>query len=393
MAVLVVAWLGACGTQSQNRARLTVATSWGQLAAATFQQELIAVAEELGAVDLELQVLGAQLLQELLLRQPAAPEETSVDLAVVPNEWLGRLAQRGMLAELPPSRVGALQQALVGQAILAVTEGDRVLAYPLSGEVLAFIYNPRFFSSPPRTIDEVVANPSLPAGVVPFAFDISSPQHVLPLAASLGHLTADETGVPFLDEAVLAELVQRLAPLWRDGRTWRLFRGADLESLHVQLFAEGRLASFIGGPWLLDALHSAGQPVAVLPIPPFTAGGSPGGTLVAYQCVAVSQQTPWLDLALEVGARLSTSEVNDRLNQAIRRLPVRVEAYRSHSFVHSPGIPGFLRALEEGRSLPASPPSLQRLRRLEERLASLALSSAPPSAAELKRLLAVEGAP
>lgn len=376
--------MAACGGSRPSRARLSVATSWGPLAATSLQQELLAIAEALGAVEIDIQVLDAQVLQELLTRQAPAVEETHLDLAVVPNDWLPRLAQRGVLAELPPSRIAAMQEQLFGQAVLAVTEGDRVLAYPLSGEVLAFVYNSRFFPSPPRSIDDVVASVALPPGVVPFAFDVANPQHVVPLAASLGALPPDETGVPPVTSALLDELLSRLAPIWANGSTWRLFHGDDLESLHVQLFAEGRLASFIGGPWLLEALEASGQPVGVLPIPPVTAAGTGSAAFVGYQCVGVIQTTPWLDVALEVGARLSTGEANDRLNRVIRRLPVRAEAYRSRSSMQTPGTLGFLRALEEGRSLPATSAGGQRLRELGDLLARYALQPAPFTGAGAK---------
>jgi len=360
-----------------------VATSWGPLAATSLQQELLAIAADLGAVDIDIQVLDAQVLHELLTRQAPAAEELTVDLAVVPNDWLPQLAQRGVLAELPPSRIATLQEHLLGQAVLAVTEGSRVLAFPLSGEVVAFVYNSRFFPSPPRSLAEVIASPSLPPGVVPFAFDLSSPQHTVPLAASLGGLVPDETGVPPVTPALVTDLLQHLAPLWSNASAWRLFRGDDLESLHVQLFAEGRLASFIGGPWLLEALEPTGQPLGVLPIPPMTAGGATGGAFVGYQCVSVLQTTPWLDLALEVGARLSTGDANDRLNRVIRRLPVRAEAYRSRSSIQTSGALGFLRALEEGRSLPANAAGLQRLRELGDVLAGYAVKPTPPTSSAL----------
>jgi hypothetical protein len=388
-AVLLAGALG-CGSPTPNRAHLTVATSWGPLAAASLHQELLLIANELGAVDLDLKVYSPSVLREVLLRQLAAAEESWVDLAVVPNDWLTPLAQRGLLAELPASRVATLQERLVGQALLAVTEGDRVLAYPLSAEVVAFIYNPHFFPVPPRNLEEVVSATSLPPGVVPFAFDLTDPSHVAPLATSLEGGRVDEAGLPRIDTPLLLALFGRLAPLWSCPDCWRLFHGEDLESLHVQLFAEGRLASFLGGPWLLEALEPAGQPFVVVPVPPFLAGSEAGGAFVGYQCVVVREHTPWLDLALEVGARLATSEVNDRLNGVIRRLPVRAEAYRSRRSLETSGILGFLRALETGRYLPPGEPGLARLEQLRQTLLRLEPRETPPSLPELQRLLAAE---
>ncbi len=391
-AVLLGGVLG-CGSPVPNRAHLTVATSWGALAAAALHQELLTIAHELGAVDVDVKVYSPSVLREVLSRQFAGAEETQVDLAVVPNDWLGPLAQRGLLAELAASRVAKLQEQLVGRALLAVTDGDRVLAYPLSADVVAFIYNPHFFPLPPGSLEAVLTATSLPPGVVPFAFDVMEPTHVAPLAASLGGGRADETGVPRIDTPLLLALFGRMAPLWGCPDCWRLFHGSSLESLHVQLFSEGRLASFLGGPWLLEALEPAGQPFVVVPVPPFSAGGEGGGAFVRYQCVAVQENTPWLDLALEVGARLATTEVNDRLNGVIRRLPVRAEAYRSRRSLETSGVLGFLRALETGRYLSAGEPGFALLEELRHTLLRFGPQQTPPALPELERLLQAEEGP
>lgn len=382
--------LCSCGLPAQNRARITVATSWGPLAASALHQELLAIARELKTVEVDLQVYSAAALQDVLARQLATQGNASVDLAIVPNEWLGRLAQRGVLGELPVNRVTFLQNELVGQALLAVTDRDRVLAYPLSADVLAFVYNPRLLPSRPESLEQVLAKTDLPPAVIPFACDLLNPNHVIPLLSPAGP-AVDESGVPILRGDDLRALFSRLAPLWTGPGAWRSFRGDDLESLHVQLFAEGRLASFIAGPWLLEALELTGQQFVVIPIPPVVSGGPRAAALVGYQCAAIVQHSPWLDLALEVGARLVSAEVNDRLNRATRRLPVRIDAYRSRESVQTSGTLGFLGALEEGRFLPAGSGGLQRLQELSTLLNRLALRPQPPTEIEVRDALTAEG--
>lgn len=389
----VLGGLHACGSPSQSRARLTVATSWGPLAASALHQELLSIARDLKTVDIEFQVSSVAALQDLLARQLATQGGATIDLAIVPNDWLGRFAQRGVLAELPANRVSFMQGELVGQALLAVTDRDRVLGYPVSAEVLAFVYNPRLLAARPRSLEDVLKEGSLPPGVIPFACDLSSPYHVLPLLSSGDGPRVDETGAPIVRRAELDALFALLSPVWQRPGAWRAYRGDDLESLQIQLFAEGRLASFLAGPWLLEALELTGQAFVVVPIPPPTPGADPPGALVGYQCAAIVQHSPWLDLALEVGARLVGAEVNDRLTRTTRRLPVRADAYRSRESVRAPGTLGFLSALEQGRFLPAGWSGQQRLQQLSNALNHLALRPRPPSAGEVDEILAAEVLP
>lgn len=375
-----------CQPSSSQRARLVVATSWGPAAASVLHRELLTVAKEFEVVDVELRVLSMSGLQDSLTRGLAAGDENRPDLVIVPNAWLGQLAQRGTITELPLSRVAHLQEQLVGQALLAVSDRDRVLAYPVSAEVFAFVYNPKYFTSPPASIEEVLAA-ALPSDTLPFACDLTNPFHVVPLLESLGGIEFTSGDVLTWNKASLIELFRRLAPLWKDEGAWRTCRGEDLESLQVQLFAEGRLASFLGGPWLLEALDKTGQPLAVDPIPSLVKGGPPVHSLVSYQCAAVLQQSAWVDLALDLAERLTDRNTNDRLNRLTRRLPVRADAYRSQEAVRSAGTVGFLRALEGGRPLGATTKSLQALDSLAGLLWQLTLRTSPPTVEESRTML------
>jgi len=208
---------------------------------------------------------------------------------IVPNAWLGQLAQRGTITELPLSRVAHLQEQLVGQALLAVSDRDRVLAYPLALRCSPLFTTPSTSRRHLRASRKSWLQRCL--DTLPFACDLTNPFHVVPLLESLGGIEFTSGDVLTWNKASLIELFRRLAPLWKDEGAWRTCRGEDLESLQVQLFAEGRLASFLGGPWLLEALDKTGQPLAVDPIPSLVKGGPPVHSLVSYQCAAVLQQS------------------------------------------------------------------------------------------------------
>jgi arabinogalactan oligomer / maltooligosaccharide transport system substrate-binding protein len=372
-----------CGGGAERPAVLVVGTTWVGGGAETLNQELIRVARDLGPVTIELRLLTPTGLADYLQRSQPVREEGALDLVVVPNDWLGQLFERDLICELPATRVDTLQQRLVRQALLAVSDHDRVLAFPVSADVLALVYDTGSFPSPPRTMDELLATP-LPPGVLPFAITVLSPSHLTPLVSSFQGSLLDRDGEFVWRDDALGKVFDRLATLWRVPGAWTACRGDDTESLQLQLFKEGKLASFVAGPWLLEALEATARPFAVMPIPPFSDSPYPARALVGYQCVAVLRESRWVDLGLEAGARLLETEVNEQLNHATRRLPVLLSSYQSKRAMTSPGTVGFLRALESGQAFPPSANWSEGFQRVGERLQRLRAHNRPPSRGELE---------
>jgi arabinogalactan oligomer / maltooligosaccharide transport system substrate-binding protein len=374
----------ACSDTADRPAELVVGTSWIGQGATALNQELLRVAESLGPVSVDLRTFSLNGLNDYLLRSQPAAAPGSLDVVVVPNDWLVQLFERDLITELPLARVEALQERLVRQALLAVSDSDRVLAYPVSAEVLALVYDPGRFPSPPETMEEILGA-SLPPGVQPFALNVLSPAHLTPLVSSFQGALLDREGTFVWHDADLLTVLQRLEPLWRTAGAWEVCRSDDPESLQLQLFNEGKLASFVGGPWLLEALEATGRPFAVMPIPPFADSPHPAQALVGYQCIAVLRETAWVDIALELGARLTEEVTNEAVNRGTRRLPVLLSSYQSRRAMTSAGTVGFLRALESGQAFPPATSWSEGLQRVENRLQRLRALARPPTREELAR--------
>ncbi len=362
-------------------------TFWAGAGEQALQRELVRIAHDLGPVNIEVRRFGANALLDYLSRTQPRDGHQPLDLAIVPHDWLGQLVQREIIGELPAQRVLVMRQQLVGQALQAASEGRRVFGYPISAQVLALVYDPTLFGYPPRSIAEILAT-RFADGVLPFALDISDPAALAPLVGSFQGALTDGEGNLIWRPATVAEVLRRLAPAWGTAAGWRTCRGSDLESLQVQLFAQGKLASFIAGPWLLRALEGSGRPFAVMPIPPFANGMAPARALVGYQCVVVTRESRWGDLALEVGARLVHEEANERINHATRRLPVLLRAYESKQGLAGPGSFGFLRALEQGEFVPATESWSEGLAQAQRQLEAFASRARPPASGEVAALLA-----
>ena len=352
-AVVIVASAASCGEDGDGEVRLRLGTFWDGRAAESLREEVLHACAGLDVAGVELQIEGLGTLQERLLSDVASDSADDLDLAVVPNDWLGVLVERNLIGELPASHVEKLRANVVTQALLAVADGDRLFAYPLNAEAVALVYNPRLLPSEPRTLDNIFTAP-LPAGVVPFSVDLANLYHLAPMITSYQGSLTEANGSFAWSAATARALFRSLAPLWRDP-VWRsIATASDPASLHVQLFAEERLASFVAGPWLVATLREVLPSFAVAPVPPFRDSPNPARSLVGYQSLVVMRRSPWNDLAHAVALRLLAPDVQLRLAAGTSRLPVVRSAFADGSSPATPSPLGFLRAAETGEAMPSS---------------------------------------
>lgn len=384
--LLLVGAAAACREGSEGGARLTVGTYWGSAASEALHRELILVTRDMGNVTVEVRPFTSAALSDFLLRGQAREGQEALDLAVVPHDWLARLEQRELIEEVPTETVQELRQKLVAQALLAGSEGEHVFAFPIGAEVLALVYDPSIFPTPPDTIEEILSAPS-PGGALPFAFDASRPSHLAPFVSSLQGTLVDAKGYLVWRGDAVSEVLARLRPAWERSGGWRSCRGADLESLQIQLYAEGKLSSFLAGPWLVHALEQIGRPFAVVPIPRLAGAPHPARALVGYDCVVALRGSRWTDLALDIGNRLLMEGPNERLSRATGRLPVLIGAYESSQGMKTSAGVGFLRALEAGQFIPSTMHWGEGFSRAEAQLLLLSGPPQPPTAQDIRSLL------
>lgn len=377
--------LAACGAQSEQPARLSVGTYWEGAAAQSLSRELFAIAHDLGEVGIDVHAHSVEALYDYLLRTQPEDSVSALDMAVVPSSWLGLLAQREVIVELPAAVTDGLPERLVSHALMSARYGEGTLGFPIGAEVIALVYDPLVFPREPQTLEEILATP-LPPGVIPFATDLADPRHLAPFAASLQGSLVAENGLMDWRAGTVTAALTRLAAAWQPAGRWPAFCGEAADSLHVQLYAEGKLASFLAGPWLLPALDNIGRRYAVRPPPQLAGAPHPARSLVSYQCVVVARRSPWVDLALEVGRRLLDEGANRRITDASRSLPVLASSYRDPRGP-STGRLGFLRALEDGQALPASAHDAPGTSAIGAHLRALAARPQPPTPAEIATLL------
>lgn len=300
----------------------------------------------------QVKVFSEPALRTQLVRQLPGTADEGLDMAIVPNYFLGQLHGRGILAEVPLALADHMRSALLRSAWAAVSEGERSVAVPINSDVVALLYHPGLLPQPPATIREIVEAKDFPRGVIPFSVNLMDP---LSLAGYLLTPSGTQDLVSHhLDTSprrVSAVMERLLLPGMR-ASDWWLFRGDQLESLQVQLFAGERLAALVARPRVIPTLELLGAPMAVIPTPPLAPGDEPVRQVVTYQCLVVSAGSPWVDLAFRLAARMIDEETQHRLNQISRQLPVLAASYRLRPAIMSPGLLGFLRAMEGGITYP-----------------------------------------
>ncbi|MEP0773090.1 MAG: extracellular solute-binding protein [Acidobacteriota bacterium] len=349
----VLALMTSCGDERDRVVRLKVGTFWGGVAAEALGEEIRLACQGVEAVEAEIQLFNMSSLHERLLSEGGPDPASDLDLALIPNDWFGVLTERALIGELPAQQANVLREHVVTEALLAVSQDDRLFGYPISAEVLVLVYNPRLLPREPRSLDDLFSAPLAP-GVVPFSIDLANIYHLTPLLASYQESMTRPDGSFAWDPAAAARVFRSLAPLWNDPAARSIATATDPASLHVQLFAEERLASFVAGPWLIPALASVGRPYAVAPIPPFRGSLHPARALVGYQSLVVIRQSPWGDLAHNVAMRLLDAESQLHLAARTARLPVVRGAFASGAATANPASLGFLRAMENGQTMPST---------------------------------------
>jgi maltose-binding protein MalE len=270
------------------------------------------------------------------------------DLALVPSTWLGRLEQHHAILEVPAHHWQRLQEVASPLALLAGQSGGKMVGYPLLAQVPVLIYSPTYFVHAPTSLESLVRAP-FPAEVLPLALNLHDLNLMVPLLASaLGKeagLRPEELGEAW------AKLQKLLAPaLGSQG----LLLGLEphSEALQAQLFAQGKLAAFVGGPEAVAALQDGPTPVAVLAIPPACEGCRTPRPWASFISVAVSALAPYPDLAQGTALALASPGQNVQLAGAANALPVVGPQEAVALVENKPGMLGVLRALAAARLAP-----------------------------------------
>jgi len=218
--------------------------------------------------------------------EAAIPRAHGPDLFIQAHQWIGPYLDEHLVAPigdaLPDEDVAAFDAA----SVRAVTwEGVRY-AVPLANKSLALYVNDALLPETPPSIEALAALAgSLPKGVYPLAYRATNSYYHAPFLHAFGGRLLDERGsFAFFGGEAAASLVFA-RDLMRRGAVPLEPSGA----LAKELFAEGRAAAAIDGPWLAPELgERASVHYRVEPLPPAVTGGPPMQPLLTVEAAFVS---------------------------------------------------------------------------------------------------------
>ena len=186
----------------------------------------------------------------------AAPTGEGPDIIIGAHDWLGELAENGLLSEID---LGAKADSFLPAAVQAFVYKGKLYGMPYATENVAFVYNPEMVTEVPTTwtaVKELAAQLEAD-GVVEQGYIIqeNDPYHFFPIQTAFGGyvfgLTAegyDPTDVGMDNEGSLA------AAAWLDSmyKEGHLTAGAAINyDLMHAAFEGGQAAMMITGPWAL----------------------------------------------------------------------------------------------------------------------------------------------
>ena len=237
------------------------------------------------------------------------------DAVAGPHNWIGDLAAGGTIA---PLRLPA--DTLAGYADLTVdatTYDGALYALPYGFEALALFRNTAAVPAAPRTLDEAVSagQSAVDAGVVESALSLrQGPQgdayFMQPLLTSMGGYLFGTTASGGYDPGDLGiggpgsiAAARRIHELGEQGSG--VLRRSIGEDTADDLFAQGKAAFLISGPWVLKPVRAGGIRYAISTIPPF-AGQQPARSLAVVQSLYVTTSGRHRRLAEEFVATVAS---------------------------------------------------------------------------------------
>ncbi|MGQ9700452.1 MAG: sugar ABC transporter substrate-binding protein [Candidatus Bipolaricaulaceae bacterium] len=286
----------------------------------------------------------------------AAPTGEGPDIIIGAHDWVGELAANGLLAEI------LLPEELKDQFDAVSLEGftyGALYGLPYAREGIALVYNKALVSEVPGTFEGLIelarklTDPTLPQ--YGFAVQNPDPYHSFPFISALGgyifgydaegKLNPCDVG---LDNAGAIEGAKVLDSLFEEGL---LPAGLDWDTW-TGLFAEGRIAMVITGPWAIGIARRAGIEVGVAPIPPIQ-GGVPK-PFVGVQGVMVSAFSPNLPVVFDfLFNYFATKDTMLALYQRDPRIPAFLPAYEE--VAGDPILKGFAESIANGVPMPNIP--------------------------------------
>jgi arabinogalactan oligomer / maltooligosaccharide transport system substrate-binding protein len=313
-------------------------------------------AEEQGVTAEIVEVAGDQLRNAVV---QAAPQGTGPDIFAGAHDWVGELAESGVLE---PINLGGAEADYNPAAIAAFTFGGRLYGVPYAVENVALLRNTTLVPEAPATFEdlEATALELQAAGTVevPLAVqqDPADPYHNMPMFAATGGyvfgVNEDGTYNPQdlgLDSEGAIAAGENFARWSSEG----LISSDVTFDIMIQTFSTGQAPFAITGPWAIGSIDEGSGGAleyVVEPIPPVD--GAPALPFIGVQGFMQSAFAENSALAQEFLLNyVNTPETSQALFEAQPRVPALVSV--AEEVASDPIVAGFQEAGAASAEAPA----------------------------------------
>jgi arabinogalactan oligomer/maltooligosaccharide transport system permease protein len=217
--------------------------------------------------------------------ESAVPHQHGPDVFIDAHERLGSYRKNGIVAPAGDAFVDADRARFDASVVRALEADGQVWGVPLESKCLALYLSNTLVPNDPAALEELFSlRASLPKDAYPLAYEANNAYaHAAVLHAFGGRLLGEDGGFGMQGDA--AERSLELVRGWTDER---LVPEEPGPALVTQLFAGGKAAAAISGPWLAADLRDA-PAWRVIPLPKL---GATGQTLAPLLTVDAAFLTP-----------------------------------------------------------------------------------------------------
>ncbi|GIG27508.1 sugar ABC transporter substrate-binding protein [Cellulomonas marina] len=288
------------------------------------------------------------------------------DVVVGAHDWIGQLVQNGAIdpLQLSAADLGGYAE----NAIQAVTYDGQIYGLPYGVEALGLYCNKAYAPDTYASLDDVIAagQAAVDAGQVETSLnvaqgDVGDAYHMQPILTSMGGYLFGQNpdGTYNPEDLGLASpgglaAAQKIFDLGEQGSN--VLRRSISGDNSIALFAEGRAACLISGPWALaDVREGLGEDGYTLqPIPGF-AGQQPAQPFLGAQAFYVAANGQNKTFAQE----FVTNGVNNAEGMTtmyeLANLPPALTEVRQSIAADNPDFEVFAQAADNGNPMPAVP--------------------------------------
>lgn len=286
------------------------------------------------------------------------PTGEGPDITIGAHDWLGSLVQAGVVSTID---LGDVADNFSQVSRDAFTYDGQLYALPYSQETIALIQNTDMVGEDaPATWDDMIAAGQAAGAERPIV--INTAGQTGDAYTMYGFQTS--FGAPVFVQDSSGGYTSEVGMGGEAGTAFAQWLGANGETgtgnisttvdydTNNELFASGKAAYTVQGPWAVEALTAQGVNIKVNPIP--SAGGETAAPFVGVQGFYVSSQSKNALVAQEfLTSYLATYDAQKALYEADPRIPAWTELADEVS--SDPVIAGFVASSENGVPMPNIP--------------------------------------